>query len=106
MRRSFWLVEDGNSGHALLDYELQDGPCTDVAVELTRRGVPFVVITGSKFWDLSEVMREAPRVEKPNSMEQLPALLTSVLTSKATGGVTDCHRRNTPAASSPSLRPL
>ena len=75
---SEWLASD-TPEVAVLDHELRDGPCTDVAIELRRRGVPFLMLTGSDPADLPEVMREGPRITKPDSMERLPQVLARML---------------------------
>ena len=33
---------------AILDATLKDGPCRDIALELTRRGVPFLIYSGHR----------------------------------------------------------
>lgn len=72
-----WLAAD-TPDLAVLDFELRDGPCTDVARELNRRGVPFVVLSGGRQEALPEPFRRAPWLAKPNSMEELPAILRSL----------------------------
>lgn len=67
---SRWLEHD-SPDLAILDYGLSDGPCTDVAAELTRRGVPFLVLSGEMNENLPEVVRNAPQLAKPTSLESL-----------------------------------
>lgn len=75
---SHWL--DSNTPDvAILDHQLADGPCTHVAVELRRRGVPFVTVSASSPSDMPDVMRNAPGLTKPDSMQRLPGLLRSLL---------------------------
>lgn len=76
---SAWLISD-TPDIALLDHTLQDGPCTDVAVELRRRGIPFIALTGSDLDELPEVFRNAPYLEKPVGDFDLPKLIARVLT--------------------------
>lgn len=64
---------------AILDHELRDGPCTEVAIELRRRGVPFVALTGSLPETLPEVLREAPKLLKPDGLDRLPVILEALL---------------------------
>lgn len=40
-----WL-ETGTPTLAILDAALNDGPCSTVAAELSRRGVPFIIYSG------------------------------------------------------------
>src|SRR3954469_18268472 len=40
-----WL-ETGTPGLAILDAALNDGPCNDVADELGRRNIPFLIYSG------------------------------------------------------------
>jgi DNA-binding response OmpR family regulator len=58
---------------AILDVHLGDGPCTEVAVELRQRNIPFVVCSGGE--DLPDQVRElirgAPIIEKPASLESI-----------------------------------
>ena len=75
---SRWLASD-TPDIAVLDHELRDGPCTDVASELCRRGVPFVVLTGSNPADLPDLIRNAPRIHKPDSLERLPDVAAALL---------------------------
>src|SRR4051812_11487744 len=44
-RAMTWL-ENGEPDLAVLDIRLKDGPCKDLAAELSRRGVPFIVYSG------------------------------------------------------------
>jgi DNA-binding response OmpR family regulator len=69
---SRWLQHD-TPDLAVLDYGLADGPCTDAAVELKQRGVPFLVLTGEMVEDLPDVFRDCPQVAKPSSPEKLLA---------------------------------
>jgi DNA-binding response OmpR family regulator len=49
---------------AVLDTQLQDGSCQGIALELRRRGIPFVVYSGATNTDMTE-LAGAPWVEKP-----------------------------------------
>jgi DNA-binding response OmpR family regulator len=49
---------------AVLDTHLQDGSCRDIAVELRRRGIPFVVYSGATNTHMTE-LAGAPWVAKP-----------------------------------------
>jgi CheY-like chemotaxis protein len=73
-----WL-KSNTPGLAILDHELRDGPCTEVAIELRRRGVPFVALTGSHPEDLPEVLRQSPKLLKPDGLDRLPVILQALL---------------------------
>ena len=65
---------------AVLDTQLQDGSCRDLAVELRRRGIPFVVYSGAIDTDVPE-LAGAPWVEKPALGKTLLDALTQAITS-------------------------
>ena len=51
---------------AILDTALKDGPCREIALELTRREVPFVIYSG--YQEDRQLLAEFPKVawiEKP-----------------------------------------
>ncbi len=75
---SRWLATD-TPDVAILDHELADGPCTEVAIELRRRGVPLIVASAFLDEELPEAFHGASRISKPDSMERLPALLLSLV---------------------------
>jgi DNA-binding NtrC family response regulator len=60
---------------AVLDVNLRDGPCTDLAVELQRRGVKFAVFSGTIKLHAPPELAAAPWFEKPSGAVQLIALL-------------------------------
>ena len=49
---------------AILDTQLQDGSCQDLALELRRRGIPFVMYSGAINTHMTE-LAGAPWAEKP-----------------------------------------
>ncbi len=60
-----WL-ETETPATAILDTVLKDGPCRDIAIELSRRGVPFLIYSGHQ--EHSHHFGEFPNVtwlEKP-----------------------------------------
>jgi DNA-binding response OmpR family regulator len=63
---------------AVLDMQLQDGSCRDLAVELRRRGIPFVVYSGSIDTHVTE-LAGAPWVEKPASGKALLDAVTQAI---------------------------
>jgi DNA-binding response OmpR family regulator len=50
---------------AVIDALLKDGPCSDLARELWRRGIPFVVYSGLDRQGASPLFRGMPWIEKP-----------------------------------------
>lgn len=66
---------------AIVDFVLRDGPCTDLARELSRRGVPFVVYSGRRRGpDTPPEFQGVPWIEKPaDRIDLLEALAASPL---------------------------
>jgi DNA-binding response OmpR family regulator len=62
---------------ALLDFQLKDGPCTEIARTLLQRGVPVVIYSGvPKALGLSPELQGVTWVEKPaDRAEVLQALV-------------------------------
>jgi DNA-binding response OmpR family regulator len=67
---------------AILDLVLQDGPCTQLAIELTRRGVPFLVFSGSAEESAPKPFRNAPWIAKPSSLDRLVPLLEKLVSAR------------------------
>jgi DNA-binding LytR/AlgR family response regulator len=64
----------------MLDVALSDGRSGPLAGELRRAGIPFVVITGyGDGYIEEEVLRLAPRLDKPCMAEVLRAVLDRLL---------------------------
>jgi DNA-binding response OmpR family regulator len=70
-----WLSSNSPSV-ALLDVQLQDGSCSEVAVLLTARGIPFVVCSGSTRDDADPEFRSGIWLPKPCTPEDLLFALT------------------------------
>jgi DNA-binding response OmpR family regulator len=64
---------------AVLDTQLQDGSCRDVAVELRRRGIPFAVYSGATDTHMTE-LAGVPWVAKPALGKTLLDALTQAIT--------------------------
>jgi DNA-binding response OmpR family regulator len=66
-----WLT-DHRPEMAILDTVLKDGPCKEVALALTRQGVPFLIYSGHRedFNTLPEIA-SATWIEKPATTEVL-----------------------------------
>jgi CheY-like chemotaxis protein len=58
----------------LLDAKLHDGSSTDIARDLARRHIPFIVVTGYARRDLAPELQAAPYLAKPFGREELVAL--------------------------------
>lgn len=65
---------------AVLDVELLDGPCTEVALALRETGVPFVVWSVHRPCDDHAVLSDASWVEKPAPFIEVIASLRTLLT--------------------------
>ncbi|MBV9079447.1 MAG: hypothetical protein JO048_18435, partial [Methylobacteriaceae bacterium] len=62
----------------VLDIQLSDGPCIELALDLQRRGVPFVVLTGNPLDYVAPVFAGAPIVEKPASLDRLAEIVSGL----------------------------
>lgn len=73
-----WL-KTGIPDLAVLDIMLRDGPCRELAAELTRREVPFVVYSVSdQRKNRAYEFMSAPWIEKPASSEMVLAALADL----------------------------
>ncbi len=72
-----WL-KDSTPEFVILDFMLRDGPATELAGELHRRGIPFIVYSGyTRHLDLPCALQAVPWLEKPTRREELlKALVT------------------------------
>ena len=81
-----WL-DTNTPDAAVLDFVLRDGPVTDLARELSRRGVPFIVYSGRpKGPGTPSELQAVPWIEKPADRADLLQALTEVLPSPRTHG--------------------
>ena len=60
---------------AILDVNLDDGIVDPVAVELARRDIPFLFVTGYVRQDLSTQFRDRPVLAKPFSTQDVEAAI-------------------------------
>ncbi len=63
------LVEHDGLSAAILDHALSDGDSTSLCTRLTARGIPFLMYSG--FTTTDGACKDAPRLNKPASHEQL-----------------------------------
>ena len=63
------LVEHDGLSAAILDHALSDGDSTTLCTRLTERGIPFLMYSG--FSTTDRTCKDAPRLRKPASHEQL-----------------------------------
>jgi DNA-binding NtrC family response regulator len=61
---------------AVLDFSLQDGPCTTLTGVLVERGIPFVIYSGHKRSIAPCELQHVPWISKPCDREVLLAALT------------------------------
>ena len=74
--------------HRLLDFQLRDGPCIDIALTLLQRGVPVVIYFGVlKALCIPPELRDVPWVEKQVDRSGLLQALVSA-TGKTSRGWT------------------
>jgi DNA-binding response OmpR family regulator len=72
-------VEGNACDLAMLDVMLRDGLCTELAENLRRKGVPFLIFSGYyRSPDLPPVLRDAPWVEKPGAFAEILAALKAL----------------------------
>ncbi len=65
---------------AILDAGLRDGPSHEIAQELRRRAIPFVICSGHRrSTDLDIAFADAPWVEKPATPTEVLAALRSAM---------------------------
>jgi len=80
---------------AIIDVQLKDGVCADLATELTRRWVPFVVFSAElQSSNADPVFTSAIWIEKPETMGRLIAALVQVLEQSASKSCLTNARRN------------
>ncbi len=72
-----WL-KNNTPEFVILDFMLKDGPATELASELHRRSIPFIVYSGySRHLGVPSELREVLWLEKPTRREDLlKALVT------------------------------
>jgi DNA-binding response OmpR family regulator len=74
-----WLGSD-TPDVAVLDTTVRDGTCKDLAVELNRRGIPFVVYSGHpEDRNVIEELNDAVWIEKPASTDILITAIETIL---------------------------
>ena len=50
---------------AIIDIQLKDGPCVEVAETLDKRAVPFIVCSGAERWEIHKAFRKGIWLPKP-----------------------------------------
>src|SRR4051794_2455877 len=82
---SAW-VERHTPELAILDFKLQDGPCTNLAQTLLGRGVPVIIASGCPHGpDTPPELREVTWLEKPGEAARLLAVIERYAPSLAHG---------------------
>ena len=84
-----WL-ETNTPTVAVVDYTLQDGPCTKLVRALAERGVPSVIYSGHKSSLAPPELRSVPWINKPCDREVLLAAL--IRAAPALGAWQGSHR--------------
>jgi DNA-binding NtrC family response regulator len=77
MQAQVWL-RDNTPEFVILDFMLKDGPATELAGELHRCGIPFIIYSGySRHLGVPSQLQDVLWVEKPTPREDLlKALVT------------------------------
>jgi CheY-like chemotaxis protein len=73
---SDWISHD-TPELAILDVQLKDGPCTELATELQKRGVRFAVFSGGKQVHGPSAFASVPWFEKPSELSKILASFAS-----------------------------
>jgi DNA-binding response OmpR family regulator len=73
-----WLEQD-TPDLAILDLQLRDGPCTEIARELQARNVGFAIFSGAMKAHAAAIFQDAPWIEKPSRLDQLKTVLADLL---------------------------
>jgi DNA-binding NtrC family response regulator len=69
---------------AIIDFQLKDGPCTELARELRRRGVPVIIYSGYPHGEtIPPEFDGLPWLEKPTAQSDLLAAMAQVAPSLA-----------------------
>jgi DNA-binding NtrC family response regulator len=69
---------------AIIDFQLKDGPCTELARELRRRGVPVIIYSGYPHGEtIPPEFDGLPWLEKPTAQSDLLAAMAQVAPSVA-----------------------
>ena len=73
------ILHSGDIDLAIVDYHLKDGKTDEVAMELRRKGVPFIVCSGSAgLQELGEVFDDMTFLPKPFTTDGLIGALSDV----------------------------
>lgn len=73
-----WLKSAARVDGAILDNALKDGPCTTLAGDLRKRGIPFIVYSGHiQSPDTPAEFNDTPWIVKPVPFEALLGPLTA-----------------------------
>jgi DNA-binding NtrC family response regulator len=94
-----WL-EANTADIAIVDFMLKDGPATELAGELNRRAIPFVIYSGyPPRQSLPSELQGAPWLEKPTRREDLleVVLKTLMAVSGQTPSTPPLHSRSSPS---------
>jgi CheY-like chemotaxis protein len=80
LEKALSIVEAGKCDAAILDTNLGGVSASPIAVALTARGLPFLVMSGYSADQQPEAMRAAPCLQKPTNSAQLIEALGRLMT--------------------------
>jgi DNA-binding response OmpR family regulator len=73
---------------AVLDTVLQDGSCAQLAAELRRRHIPFIIYSGLTGDDSASELNDVPWVDKPSPAEVVLRAATELLANNGSSAQT------------------
>jgi DNA-binding NtrC family response regulator len=92
---SAWLAHE-TPDMAILDVQLKDGSCTELAIELQKRGVRFTVFSGGKQLDGPAAFAWVPWFEKPSELSNIIASFSRPQANRAASEVVNGRESRDP----------
>ncbi len=77
------LVDSEIFDAAIMDVHIRGERVFPLCEALFARGVPFVLTSGYADWEMPDKWQNAPRLQKPYTIEQVEKVLSTVLNSSA-----------------------
>jgi CheY-like chemotaxis protein len=74
------LADDGQFDAAIMDIHIRGERVFSLCEVLSARGIPFVLTSGYADWDMPEAWQQAPRLQKPYTIDQVQEALSEALT--------------------------
>ena len=77
------LVDGEIFDAAIMDIHIRGERVFSLCEALFEKGVPFVLTSGYADWEMPDKWQNAPRLQKPYTIEQVQAVLSEVLSASA-----------------------